>query len=320
MKVGFGQNPARRLHAYSEKYNLTADRASLRTWEIPSSGIASNIETQCHNVLLELGFKRLNISSDDNEAKEIFAIEKHRYEAIVELVIEEIDNGLDYLKKQLNTHSNYRDIERRKNQKQKIIQEKKDSLNKEAETLKQLLKRDYSTHYSTLQKAITTALKHRNKMPFKQRSSLTALFLGYKQGDEEFLKWGGYEKCVANTPAIFYAQRKVKQALYSQIMNFSSEAISIVEKERGHSLNSVIVHTEGSRKTFDLPTVFAGFSDYMGSSSIGMAEVILCAQISSLEGGNVGKVMAEHSSLATIINYANRYPAPELSYYEKVGY
>lgn len=82
IKVGYGDSSVQRMKSYVKQYGLDVAESSLRSWEIPVSGVAQTIESECHKTLLASGLERLSVFADEQEAQELFGLGDITYEAL----------------------------------------------------------------------------------------------------------------------------------------------------------------------------------------------------------------------------------------------
>jgi hypothetical protein len=310
IKVGFGDDPERRMYSYTRTYSIAADFTSLKTWEMPSAGVASNIESVCHQCLLTAGFERLNVTSGDAEANEIFHLREVSYQDAVEILIEEIDDYLDYLRKSLEGKSfakEYRST-RKKEELKKARQAEKD---RKISGLEIELRNNYKSHYEALILEIKKADQHWRSMPFEQRGRLSAMFKGWKQVSEVFFQWEGVKQCVNNVPPILKAARTAKSYYLRIIKNYPYELIEAAERQAGVSLYNPV-------KYYELPIVYPTVVDKYQDESIikvdaAVYEVMLCTNIATGQGSQESfRLIKEHKVLQDLLTYARQSPPPEL--------
>lgn len=133
IKVGFGDSPKQRVKDYSKQYELKIDEKSIRTWEIPVSGLAQTIEAECHRVLMEAGLQRLAILVNEQEAQELFELGNTSYDEAVLLVAGTIDETIGNILSSLGGNSATNKENLRKKSEETRIRKEAISASKKAE-------------------------------------------------------------------------------------------------------------------------------------------------------------------------------------------
>lgn len=107
IKVGYGDSSQQRMRDYAKVYSLEVDSKSLKSWNIPVSGLASIVESACHQSLLDAGFKRYIIpNADGQEAQELFDLGNTPYHEVVIIIAGTIDETIDLIANKITKTTN----------------------------------------------------------------------------------------------------------------------------------------------------------------------------------------------------------------------
>jgi hypothetical protein len=308
IKVGYGEDPERRMYSYTRDYGIAADFETLKTWEMPSAGIASNVESICHETLVKIGIERLNISNNDVNANEIFHLREVSYSDAIEIIVEEIDQYFSYLRASLDGKS-FASEERSTKKKEEIQKSKQEAIEAAIKDIENDLKSNYERYYGSFIREAKKADHYWRSMPFTQRNSLTAMFKGWKSRDEAFLKWEGLHKCLVNVSPILKSAR-VAKSYYLDITNkYPIELISKAERSAGVSLYSPF---GGYQLPIVYPSVVALCNDEVIRVDNAVYEVMMCTQIATGLGEGCYELIKDHKVLQDLVGFARQYPPPEL--------
>jgi hypothetical protein len=317
IKVGHGENPARRQAEYSKYYGINSDRQSLIQWEIPTSGLSAHIESLCHNSLTDLGFSRLSIKVNDVEANEIFYLNEFEYKDACELVASEIDNFFSVLKQSLENRTYLKDL-KNKNKKKDIERKKLEIEEIRIREACQKIRQGFPIYYKNFINSVNKAKAHLASIPFEQRSYIGSLFKGYLNEEEEFWKWNGVAQCAKNAVEIFHSAR-IAKPFYSQLTNeYPHKIIAAAEKELSKSSYSpwdglILPYVRVDEPySYRLPMVYFPMESAPDYKELALEEVTSC--VSMCSGGRADRMIAEHRILKDLVDYAVSTPAPELKY------
>jgi hypothetical protein len=138
IKVGFGESSTQRMTDYSKSYLLEVKYSSLRSWEIPVSGLAQIIENSCHKALVEAGLKKHIVTNiNGQESQELFQLGSTSYDEAVLIVASTIDETIDNIlskfgdTKNKNNEESRRKKEENKLRKENIVSAKKVEFDKQ---------------------------------------------------------------------------------------------------------------------------------------------------------------------------------------------
>lgn len=310
IKVGFGEDPERRMYSYTQMYSLSPDVSSLKVWEMPSAGVASNIETSCHQSLINAGLERLVISSGHAEANEIFHLREVQYSDALDLLVEEIDDYLEYLRKSLEGKSFAKERGETK-KKDELQRARQVATEQKISEIEFDLKENYYKFYQPLIDEINRADQHWRSMPFEQRNKLTAIFKGWKSVSEAFFKWEGVKKCVDNVSPILRTARSAKSYYLKVTKKYPYELIKSAEQRQNLSLYN-------PHPSYELPIVYPTVvSNYRDEPRLkvdaAIYEVMLCTQIATGQGSDeCFRLIEEFKSLQDLATFARLNPPREL--------
>jgi len=330
IKVGYGENPYQRMISYTQKYNISANKNSLKKWEMPSSGIASNIEKSCHEILIKSDFKRVSLFSDDTEANEVFDLDNFSYDDAVSLIVEEIDENINFLRKSLEG-KNFGEEHRKIKKSDEIIKRKKE--NKEV-IIKQIMKEiseGYDKHYSKFIVVIQSFDKHYNsfKKEISEREGFFKnIFKKQKTYYEDLREWEGFEKIIDFVELRLKSSRPARKFFHYIHNKYEYKLIEIAQEKLQIDLYNVSFITDehlGKSNDETIPTYFKGtlknynppkneeyredIRQYGGEIDIAVIEVYCCLYVWE---GNGFKWIRENEKLQSLVKWAKENPCPEI--------
>lgn len=312
VKVGYGGNARARMLSYAKQYALEIDAKTLKEWRIPSNGLAANIESECHHLLVELGFERVVLEGSGSESNEIFALKQRRYEEAVELVAAQIDEVFAQLREALPEYSH---AEKAKAAAVKVSVKQRQAADRAAQVSRvaEILGRDFEAYYSDWKKCQLAAERH-NEIhgikPTKKRNMFGITRTEYIDGED----WLGCQTCVQNTEKIFFATRKAKQLWASLYSHYEYNVIEEGEKTAGKYLYNVSV---GGKYSYQPPIISddaSGRKHWYGGD-MALDELVQCVYLAHGQGGGAEKALEfleRHSSLQRLVAWARRNKPPEV--------
>jgi hypothetical protein len=318
IKVGHGDDPRQRMISYTKKYSVNPDYDSLKTWEMPSSGIASNIENSCHHVLIKSGFVRSKIFDDDNEANEIFELGDFSYADAVSLVVEEIDANINYLKKSLEGKS-FGEQHRQVKKSEEIKKKKEEKREEKIQSLMIEIKEGYEVYYSQYISVQKQSNKHLSTFKYQEVGLLERLTKGQKTQTEQFLEWSGLEKHISFVPKILKSSRIAREFFHHIHENNDVNLVHEAESRIGINLWN---HDPGNQVIWELPVPSKGvvkmynpprfesykktLKEYGGKIDMAVYEVYLC-----MGGGTNWHLLRENKTLSSLVEWARLNPPIE---------
>ena len=279
VKVGHGLDPEQRMSSYTRKYGVSPREDSLKVWEMPSSGIASNIESACHDTLLASGFLRANLFDDDNEAKEIFLLGDFSYEDVLSLIIEEIDHNLEFLRRALEG-KRYGEEHKRQKKRDEIKKIKEKEREEKVKNLTNEIRKGFTEHYTRYIEFERQRAEHDKKFECVTVGKIREIFLSEKQKSPEvqFMEWSGFEKSISFLPNILKSSRPARE-FYHHL--FQVYEYDLIQEATDHS--GIDIHRPGG---YELPIPykegFANMKDFAIGSygydipDLATYEVYLC--------------------------------------------
>lgn len=217
IKVGFGDSTKQRVKDYSKQYELKIDEKSIRTWEIPVSGLAQTIEAECHRVLVEAGLQRLAISVNGQEAQELFELGNTSYDEAVLLVAGTIDETIGNILSRLGGNSATNKENLRKKSEEARIRKEAISASKKAEFEAQVnecanyIKSIWNIKFQPVVDLLNKTRAINSKFEFSE-SSWKVLFSGATSPVLRMYQWSLYPSIRDLTEDIFRAMRVAKAA------------------------------------------------------------------------------------------------------------
>lgn len=317
IKVGFGDNPYQRMLSYSQKYELIPQKKSLKMWEMPSSGIASNIEKSCHEVLVISGFERIKISSEDSAANEIFDLNDFNYQDAVTLIVQEIDSHLSYLRKSL-AGLNFSEENERINKKTEIKQKREANKEKQIEELVYILQEGYEKNYRGFLDAKDRQRNYFQGFNFKENSFFENIFQKQKTYSEQLGEWSGFEKSVDFVEPVLKTSRVAREFYHWIHSKFKNEIVQEAQKR----LNIDLWHPASNNYEYNLPVprVLNRLikseeitKAYGETIDIAVFEVAKCIWACP---GNHWTYCKKNEKLQALIKWARKNPPPEIFYGE----
>ena len=314
IKVGFGDNPKQRMLAYTAKYNISPAHQTLKTWDMPSPGVAANVESSCHAALLKYGFKRSSLSDGENEASEIFYLGEFSYDDALSIVVDAIDDYITYLRKSLEG-KNFGQSFRQERKGDEVMRERERRKEKSVRELKEEISagyREYYTNYLMIEKQYS---EHNRQFNHRQAGIFDRMLGRDKTEAEQFLEWSGFEKSINFVPLILKSSRPAREFFHYIHEKNSYSLIEEAQKRVGIDL--------WCPNGFQLPVPYKGLFrisnqrvtvsqydpslDYGGPIDMAVGEVLYCFRAPI----NRFRAMRDNKVLSDLIEWARAHPPIE---------
>ena len=304
IKVGYGDSSVQRMKSYAKQYHLEVAESSLRTWEIPVSGLAQTIEQECRKTLLDAGLEKLAIYANEQEAQELFDLGDVTYEDAVLLVAETVDETIENMRQRLGGESSKSSKNSRKKREEiRIKQEKVQAAfdKRTAECLKEIVV-IWEKSFVPLKTLISSEDKYQREFNSYYHNRFFKNWPSRKGSCAELIyKWKLYPKVQDAIISAFWAMRDAKSDLVRLYDRFGSRNVSAAERQ-------FFVHKQGHLK------IFVNFIDKDGwDSNFAALEVRLVVQEITHWGGEDAMELIElDPKLAKLVTTAEKILPPEL--------
>ena len=309
IKVGFGADGRTRMKNYSRQYALPSSAISLREWKLPSSSLASAIETACHRALLQADFCRVSHVVDEREARELFDLSHHTYEDAVIVVAEAIEETINSLHAALGKF---------KPLSQEIARQQKEEAQRRRTAMREEKKARKAEEENRLVGAATPQIKQRwnreaepfanacdtarvtwKQFPYGQ-GFLSSIINGKQSAAYRMHNWQQWPTIKNLIPEIFHAARRAK-FFYCEMKKQHGNYAEQAAKQLGISLWAPGRH--------DLPLV----GSYPDKNGMAFLEVRLVVQSATGFGGDdAEELIRRDPELMALVKFAEQNPAPEL--------
>jgi len=212
VKVGFGDNPHARMTHYCKIHDLAANPASIKSWKIPATSIASALESAIHKGLEDAGISKIDYASSNGRAVELFSLEGISYNDAILYVADLLDTITGKLINQLG--GNLADFERRQlaELKSRQTRERLREQKVEQERAKQAeIKIEWESGWNEFIRPwceLTSRCKN-----IRQSYKPPGMLYKLKHGDDcipHYVKWHDYVELLALLPSYFFASRKAR--------------------------------------------------------------------------------------------------------------
>jgi hypothetical protein len=308
IKVGYGADGQQRMRQYSSQYSLSAEIESFRKWSLPSSGVASTIESACHDALVGAGFRRLERVVDESQARELFELGATSYNDAVLLVTEAIDDTVSKLVAALNTTKPLQH-EKKLQATARIKAQKELDTERQVREIASLIQGRWEDSYGPFIKVVLKASKIREKFIWPPDQPLWKKIL-HGRGKHDYMaevlamfNWEHWSELRSTVPEILWAGREAWE-LYAEIHHnyddtdlYTHSCLEQAQKLAGFNLWTPLDHLiEGSmiNPPFNQLTPYSVSYSYHGQDvpvSEGYMEVCLCVSIATewgtIESANI---------------------------------
>lgn len=213
IKVGFGENPNSRMINYCKTHNLSCHQSSLRSWKIPAPSVASALETAIHKGLEGAGFDRLDYTSQNGRAIELFALGGRNFNDAILYVAELLDVLTGKLISQLG--SGRVEIERRKQSELRVIQRKEQFILKKRDREQARVAEfiaEWEDGFNEYIKPWSELLEE--SMSIRKNYKKPGIFYKIKHGEDiipHYIEWNGYTKLLIILHPYFVECRKARK-------------------------------------------------------------------------------------------------------------
>lgn len=225
IKVGFGDSSVQRMRAYAKQYELDVELSSLRTWDIPVSGIAPHVESYCHSALVDAGYEILYLLKNDQEAQELFKLYKRPYEEALLIVAGAIEEAVSEIYARLSKinplteeklrQKKIRNKLRIETQQQIRTQEHEKRVSECADHIRAM----WPIHYQNLLDDFESSRKINKNFSY-QESSIKTFFTGEKDPVSRMYEWESYSLIRGYVEKIFFHMRDAKQGYIKTALAF----------------------------------------------------------------------------------------------------
>jgi hypothetical protein len=303
IKVGYGDSSIGRLYEYSRQYSLISDIDSLKTWNIPISGLAPTIEKTCHQTLILNGYSKIELASQDHTSQEIFYLGDSTYEDTIILVASAIDEAMFAIVKKLGNEHKFRENnERALLKKQEILAKKKLNFDSEVNECTNYIKSTYDWAFRPYAEIMQEAQLVWREFEWNQ-TGLRFLFQEKKDPIYRFRKWEKYPKIRSFVEPIFRKGRVAKVEYVKCLLRYQNyKVIEAAEK----NLNLSLYRPNG----FDLILIDYDFDN----PNWALLEIRLAVQNATGFGGDEAlQIIKQDSFLLKLVEIAGQQKPAELS-------
>jgi len=324
IKVGYGENPYQRMISYTQKYNITPNTSSLQKWEMPSSGIASNIEKSCHEALIKSGFNRVQLFNDDSEANEVFDLHDFSYEDAVSLIVEDIDENINFIRKSLEG-KNFGEKYKKTKKSDELKEKKKERDENIVKQIMSEISEGYDKHYKQYIQAMSAYIKHIETCDYKELGFIERFTKKQKNQCEQDLEWVGFEKSIDLVGPVLKTSRLARTFFHHIHSKYDYDLIDAAQERLNIDLYNIDLPT-GKRSprysefTYSLPIPYKGIvaiaandkndvERYGGKIDMAVYEVFGCIE---MDGGCRYKLIKENIKLQSLVKWARENPPPEM--------
>lgn len=311
IKVGFGTDGRTRMKNYSRQYALLSSAVSLREWKLPSTSLASSIETACHRALLNADFYRVAHVVDEREARELFDLGHHSYEEAVLVVAEAIEETINSLHaalgkfKPLSQEKARQQKEDAQNRRAAIREEnkakKEEDENRLLNSASQEIELLWERYAAPFAKACDNARVVSKQFKYSQ-GFISSMLNGKQSAVFRMRNWQQWPTIKRLIPEIFHSARRTK-FFYSEMERQHGKYAEQAARRFGLSL-----WAPGGHK---LPMV----GTYPDKNGLAFLEVRLVVQVAAgLGGDDAEEIIKSDPDLLALVRFAEQNPAPELGY------
>ena len=310
IKVGFGDSSVSRMRDYAKTYSLDVDIATLKTWQIPVSGLALSIENACHGALIEAGIHRHLIpNSDGKEAQELFFLGTTPYQEAVLLVAGTIDETIHFFSTKIvksshfNSEQSRRKAEENRVRKEAINAKKKEEFQILVSDCSQQIKNVWNSKFEPVASFRQTTRAINKNFDFTE-SFLKNIFRFERNTVKRFHNWNQYPRIREMVVNIFDAQREAKQELINIFKIYQNR--EVISKACDYT--GLQIYSPGG---FDLPFV----DNPLYADEWAFIEVRLLIQEAtySLGGDEASELIKLDSTLQSLVKKAAQKKPPELT-------
>lgn len=308
IKVGHGQNPEQRMESYTKLYKLTPARDTLHIWEVPSTGIASNIESACHTMLLSEGFDRAKVSDEDAEAKEIFLLGTISFPDAISLLVEEIDNNLQYLREALEGKS-YSEQHARQQKAESVRAEREAKRKQSVDEIAAKIERGYQTFYSPFIKLLQEQKDfEKQNFQFKRLSLIDTLIRGKRfayKTEQMYFDWTELETYLTFTPHVLKASRPCRVFFHDVHKEYDVDLIDEAQDKVGVDLWN-FPDLGGVISQLPIPYRSAYKMHYCQTLDFAEYEVFMCTDIGTAK--TFKEVLSNSPTLTDLVRWVRANP------------